>query len=266
LNMCTSSPPATGLSLDRPTDDILQVPPNTSGFFTVELIADTVVYGFWLGAVTLGGFAIVLYGFTDGPAGTECNSHSGSGCQNIWRARCTAFGILYFGLLLHSYTVRHPRLSIFKMRWLDNKWLYLSCLFGTLLFFPIVYVDVIAHNLFLHDMISWEWAVLAIGLIIFIAACELYKVIKNCAFPVQRILIEVDQEGGEETEEQRQQEYNTFTRTAPDDRSVEQIASENLRMSFASLAGSVATANAGSFRMPAERRKKRRLSLFRKRE
>lgn len=267
LNMFTSAPPATGLSLDRATDDVLQVPPNTAGFFTVELIADTVVYGFWLGAVTLCGFALVLFAFGNQPEGTDCNSHNGVGCQNIWRARCTAFGILYFGLLLHSYTVRHPRLSIFKMRWLDNKWICGSCVVGTLLFVPIVYINPIAHGLFVHDMITWEWAVIAIGVIVFIASCEIYKVIKNLAFPIRRILVEVDEMGAEETEEQRQHEYNTFTRAMPDDRSVEEIANENLRMSFASLAGSVATANTGSFRVPQQRqKKKKRISLFRKRK
>ncbi|KPI88812.1 putative Calcium motive p-type ATPase [Leptomonas seymouri] len=257
LNMFTSSPPATGLSLDKATDDVLQVPPNTAGFFTTELIADTVVYGFWLGSITLAGFAIVLYAIIDGPAGTQCNNHRGTGCSNIWRARCTAFGILYFGLLLHAYTVRHPRLSIFKMRWFDNKWIFGSCILGTVLFVPIVYIKPVAEGLFLHEMITWEWAVIAIGVILFVAACEIYKVIKNCAFPMEKVLIEVDEEG-ENTEEQRLQEYNTFTRTMPDNRSVEEIANEDLRMSFASHAGGVATASTGSFRMPAQRQKKKR--------
>lgn len=266
LNMLTSAPPATGLSLDRATDDILQVPPNTEGFFTIELIADTVVYGFWLGAVTLCSFVAVLYGFKSGPEGTNCNSHSGTGCDNIWTSRCTAFGILYFGLLVHSYTVRHPRVSIFKMRWFDNKWIWGSCVLGSVLFPLIVYINPIAHGLFVHTMITWEWGVIGVGVVFFVAMCELYKVIKNVFFPIDKVLVEVDEEEAEDVEEQRQREYNTFTRAMPDDRDVESIANENLRMSFASLAGSVATANTGSFRMPAERqRKKRRISLFRKR-
>ncbi|KAK7196766.1 calcium motive p-type ATPase [Novymonas esmeraldas] len=267
LNMFTSAPPATGLSLDRATDDILQVPPNTEGFFTLELIADTCVYGFWLGAVTLCGFAVVLYGFKSGPAGTNCNSHNGSGCDNIWTARCTAFGILYFGLLIHSYTVRHPRISVFRMRWFDNKWIYGSCILGSVLFAPIVYIPQIARGLFVHKMITWEWGVIGVGVVVFLLSCEIYKVIKNVFFPIDKVLVEVDEAEPEEDEEQRQREYNTFTRTMPDDRSVENIANENLRMSFASIAGSVATANTGSFRMPTQRqKKKRRVSLFRRRE
>lgn len=266
LNMFTSAPPATGLSLDRATDDILQVPPNTQGFFTIELIADTVVYGFWLGAITLCGFAVVLYGFKSGPEGTDCNRHNGVGCENIWTARSTAFGILYFGLLIHSYTVRHPRVSIFRMRWLDNKWIFGSCVLGSVLFVPIVYINAIAHGLFVHSSITWEWGVIAVGVMTFLAACETYKVIKNLIFPIRKVLVEVDEEEAEDVEEQRQREYNTFTRTMPDDRDVERIANENLRMSFASIAGSVATANTGSFRMPAQRQKKKRTGFFRKRE
>ncbi|KAG5466785.1 hypothetical protein LSCM1_00962 [Leishmania martiniquensis] len=265
LNMFTSAPPATGLSLDKATDDILQVPPNTDGFFTIELISDTIVYGFWLGAITLCGFVVVLYGFKSGPAGTNCNRHNGTGCENIWTARCTAFGILYFGLLVHSYTVRHPRISIFRMRWFDNKWLYGSCILGTVLFVPIVYVKPIAHGLFVHSMITWEWGVIVVGVMAFIAACEAYKLIKNLFFPIRKVMVEMEGEEAEDIEEQRQREYDTFTRTMPDDRSVETIASENLRMSFASLAGSVATANTGSFRVPAQRQKKKRMGFFRKR-
>ncbi|GET92721.1 calcium motive p-type ATPase, putative [Leishmania tarentolae] len=265
LNMFTSAPPATGLSLDKATDDILQVPPNTQGFFTVELITDTIVYGFWLGAMTLCGFVVTLYGLKSGPEGEDCNRHNGVGCANIWTARSTAFGILYFGLLIHSYTVRHPRVSVFRMHLFDNKWIFGSCIFGGLLFVPIVYINAIAHDLFVHSMITWEWGVIVIGVIAFLAICEIYKVLKNLLFPIRKVLVDVD-EDAEDVEEQRQREYKTFTRTMPDDRSVETIASENLRMSFASLAGSVATANTGSFRMPAQRQKKKRSGLFRRRQ
>ncbi|KAG5492621.1 hypothetical protein JKF63_01200 [Porcisia hertigi] len=264
LNMLTSAPPATGLSLDSATDDILQVPPNTKGLFTIELIVDTIFYGFWLGALTLCGFVVVLYGFKGGPAGTNCNNHSGTGCENIWTARSTAFGILYFGLLVHSYTVRHPRLSVFKMRWFDNMWIVVSCIVGGALFPIIVYIDVIAHNLFVHHMITWEWAVIVVSVIFFVITCEIYKVIKNLCFPMKKVFVVADRDMAGSVEEQLQREYNTFTRAMPDDRSVETIANENLRMSFISFAGTVATANTGSFRMPAQQQKKSRVSLFSK--
>ncbi|EPY22984.1 calcium motive p-type ATPase [Strigomonas culicis] len=260
LNLITSAPPATGLSMDKATSDILQVPPNTAGFFTIELIVDTFIYGMWLGIFTLGSFVVVLYGFNDGPVGDDCNNHRGTGCEIIWQARCTAFGVLYFGLLFHAYTVRHPRLSIFLMKWFDNRWIYGSFVLGSVLFAPIVYVDAIAHGLFVHHMLTWHWGVLATAVAGFLFFSEVHKVIKNCCFPIKRIIVDVDE--GEEQE--LLQEYRTFTEVGHDNRDVQSIAEENLRMSFASHAGSVATAMTGSFVMTTKHGRQRKRSLLRR--
>lgn len=67
------------------------------------------------------GFVVIVYGFNNGPQGHKCNESGGEGCEMVWQARCTAFSILYFGLLIHAYNVRHTRLSFFKMKWFDNK-------------------------------------------------------------------------------------------------------------------------------------------------
>lgn len=241
LNMITSAPPATGLSMDSATDDILRVPPNTKGLFTIELMADFLIYGFFLGVLTLGGFIVIIYGFNDGPTGNSCNKPKGEGCEMVESARCTAFGILYFGLLLHSYTVRHPRLSVFKMRWTDNKWIMGSCIIGALLFIPIVYIDVIAHNVFVHNRISWEWAVVGVAVIAFVALCELYKVLKNLIFPIPYVYA-VDETDPKE-------ELRVLTNIVHDERDAVSIAQDNLRMSFASYADAVGTGNTGSFRM-----------------
>lgn len=241
LNMVTSAPPATGLSMDTATDDILQVPPNTKGLFTFEVIADCVAYGVFLGGLTLGGFVVVLYGFNDGPTGENCNESNGKDCRMVESARCTAFGILYYGLLIHTYTVRHPRLSVLLMRWTDNMWILGSCVIGGLLFVPIVYIDVIAHNIFVHNRITWEWAVLASAVILFLLLCELYKLIKNLLFPIHKCTV-MD-------ESDLQHEYREFNNVAHDERDAVSIAEEHLRMSFASYADVVGTANAGSFRM-----------------
>lgn len=241
LNMVTSAPPATGLSMDTATDDILQVPPNTKGLFTFEVIADCIAYGVFLGGLTLGGFVVVLYGFNDGPTGVGCNESNGEGCRMVESARCTAFGILYFGLLIHTYTVRHPRLSILFMHWFDNIWILGSCVIGGLLFAPIVYIDVIAHNIFVHNRITWEWAVLGIAVCLFLILCELYKVIKNLLFPIKKTTI-TDQSD-------LQYEYRAFNNVVHDERDTVSIAEENLRMSFASYADAVGIANAASFRM-----------------
>lgn len=241
LNMITSAPPAIGLSMDTATDDILRVPPNRKGLFTFELVADFIAYGAFLGGLTLGGFILVLYRFNDGPEGHDCNQSDGKGCSVIRKSRCTAFGILYFGLLIHAYTVRHPRLSVFFMKWFDNKWICGSCIIGTLLFFPIVYIDSIAHNIFIHDEINWEWGVIGIAVGVFLFLCEMYKVAKNLLFPIQAIEVEDDTD--------LQKEYRTFNRHEVDQRDAVSIAEENLRMSFVSYADAVGTANTASFRM-----------------
>ncbi|CCW69410.1 unnamed protein product, partial [Phytomonas sp. Hart1] len=252
LNMLTSAPPAIGLSMDNPTEDILLVPPRTGGIFSLELICDTCIYGLWLGLASLLGFVVILYSFGDGPAGHDCNKTTGTvECLPIWQARCTAFGILYFGLFIHAYTARHPRLSVFRMKWLDNMWIFGSVVLGTLLFVPIVYVDVIAHNIFVHHMITWHWAVLAIALISFLFLCELYKIIKNIFFPIKRPVMFFDEGDRNEII----QEYRTFTHTEHDGRSIVEINEENLRMSFASFAHGVGVANTASFRFPQEKRK-----------
>ncbi|RNF07149.1 putative calcium motive p-type ATPase [Trypanosoma rangeli] len=230
LNMFTSGPPAIGLSLDTAAADVLLVPPNTAGLFTFELVSDTVVYGFWLGLCSLSGFVFIVYGVHDGPSGTNCNSHNGVGCQDVWRARATTFGILYFGLLLHAYTVRHTRQSIFLMKWFDNVVIYSSVGVAAALFIPILYVDVVAHNVFVHDMLTWHWAVIGVLLVFFMAMCELYKVLKNCFFPMKRVSVR--------PEEDVEEEYRLFAISNADNRDVESIAEEQLRMSFASINGS----------------------------
>ncbi|KAH9601905.1 hypothetical protein LSM04_009509 [Trypanosoma melophagium] len=234
LNMFTSGPPATGLSLDAASADVLLLPPNTAGLFTVELVADTLVYGFWLGASALCGFVFILYGIDHGPSGTDCNSHNGVGCEKIWQARATAFGVLYFGLLVHSYTVRHPRRSIFTMKWFDNRWIYGSVAVAGILFVPIVYINPIAHGLFVHHMLTWHWGVLVVLLIFFLFCCEMYKILKNCCFPLKRVSVAQD--------EDIEEEYRRFAVTEHDTRDVVSIAQEDLRMSFASYAGSIASA------------------------
>ncbi|RNF13775.1 sodium transport atpase [Trypanosoma conorhini] len=248
LNMFTSGPPATGLSLDAASADVLLVPPNTAGLFTFELVADTVVYGFWLGVCSLCGFVFIVYGVHDGPAGTDCNSQNGVNCHEIWRARATAFGILYFGLLLHAYTVRHTRQSVFLMKWFDNVWIYGSVAVAVALFFPIVYINPIAHNLFVHDMLTWHWAVIGVLLVFFMAVCELYKVLKNCFFPRKPVSV-----GPSDDVEQ---EYRLFAVSNEDDRDVESIAEEQLRMSFASVNGSATSM--GTHHGRKERYKRRR--------
>jgi hypothetical protein len=126
-----------------------------------------------------------LYGFKGGvdELGTNCNAPDGEHCEGIWEARATSFSVLYFGLLLHAYNVRHPRMSVFQMKWFDNAFLWGSCVFGAVTLVPILYVEPIATNVFVHRRITWEWAVIAAALLIFMATSELYKLLKRRFLP-----------------------------------------------------------------------------------
>ena len=186
-NMLTGSAPAIGLSLDEPEDNILEVPPNRKGFFTLELILDTLVYGCVLGVASLCAFIFVLYGpFNDDYSiGRDCNLSSGTGCDTIWRARSTAFVTINIGLMLQGFNVRSTRKSIIHIGWFDNAWIWGSAAVGIVAIAIVLYVEVIAKDVFIHAAITWEWIVVLIGLIVFEGTVELYKIAKNYIDPLQ---------------------------------------------------------------------------------
>lgn len=184
LNLFTSSPPAIGLSIDKAPEDVLRVGPNKKGTFTPELVADTLVYGLTMVGLSLASFVLVLFGFNNGVEGAECNRSSGTGCDNIWTARSTAYVVLYFCMLIHAYNVRFGRTSLFKMPLLDNPWLWGSFIFGIVSIVVMLYVPAIATNVFVHAPLTWEWGVVGVDLILFIIVSEIYKLIKNALYPM----------------------------------------------------------------------------------
>eukprot|EP00656_Telonema_subtile_P035672 TRINITY_DN39635_c0_g1_i1.p4 TRINITY_DN39635_c0_g1~~TRINITY_DN39635_c0_g1_i1.p4 ORF type:complete len:170 (+),score=21.33 TRINITY_DN39635_c0_g1_i1:717-1226(+) len=163
--MFTGSPPATGLSLDEAEETILHVGPNRNGFFTRELVADTMFYGLFLGACSLMSFVFVVYGVHDGfgNEGNDCNSHSGTNCDIIWTARATAFSVLYMGLMIHAYNVRSQRTSVLFIKWFDNYWLSGSVVFGLVTLVVILYVEPIATYVFIHRYLTWELSLIHIS-------------------------------------------------------------------------------------------------------
>eukprot|EP00758_Cryptobia_borreli_P013090 Tbor_TRINITY_DN5804_c0_g1::TRINITY_DN5804_c0_g1_i1::g.6128::m.6128 len=186
LNMFTGSPPATGLSLDEAEPTILHVPPNRKGFFTKELIADTIIYGIFLGVSSLMSFIFVVYGVHNGLGenAKNCNSRHGTNCEIVWTARSTAFSVLYMGLMIHAYNVRSQRTSVLRMKWFDNNWLWGSVLFGMVTLIVILYVEPIARNVFVHQQLTWEWGVVLVAMSVFMILSELYKLIKNYIDPL----------------------------------------------------------------------------------
>ena len=102
--MITSGIPDMGLGFEIAAPDVLTRPPQSlkRGIFTIELMVDMVFYGLWMGALCLGGFSIVLYGFGGGIGNaTGCNDSIGGGCTEEFRARATCFACLtWFSLFL----------------------------------------------------------------------------------------------------------------------------------------------------------------------
>ena len=127
LNMLTSSPPALGLGMEPPVNDIMFVPPRDStkigsGLFTKELMLDIGVYGSLMGGLTLSVWSVSLYALWDSPRsplGAGCNeiSHTGSpipvGCEGVFRARGASYICLNALLLIHAFNCRSLRYSIF---------------------------------------------------------------------------------------------------------------------------------------------------------
>lgn len=187
LNVFTGAPPATGLTMDLPDDDLMLRPPARGTILTPELIADTVISGVFLGLASLCSFLVVYYGVEKGPHpnARNCNDTGAVHCSEVWTARTTAFVVLYLGLQLHAYNVRHARRSIFKMKWTDNPWLWGSTLFNIAVLIPLIYIPVIAEKVFIHAEISWQWGVALGFLAVFIGCVEVYKLLKNKFFPLQ---------------------------------------------------------------------------------
>lgn len=187
LNTFTGVFPAIGLTADDPDPDLLLRPPSKGSVIDTELIIDTFVYGTALGICTLVSFLVVYFGLNNGPGplAKNCNEQFRENCEVAWRARTTAWIVLYVGLLLHGYNVRHARDSVFTMRWFDNAWLYLSLVLNTLALLPMIYIPVIANDVFYTNSIGEEWGIVVAFLVIFMIMCEVYKLAKNFFFPLE---------------------------------------------------------------------------------
>lgn len=119
------------------------------------------------------------------------------------------------------------------MKWFDNAWLWGSVAFGIITLIPILYVEPIARYVFVHKMITWEWGVIGIALFVFMALCELYKVVKNVVDPPQYITVPEDESDVDRS-------FSAQV-TARDNRTVEEVAHDNVVASFAAISMRTAT-------------------------
>jgi potassium/sodium efflux P-type ATPase len=195
-NLITSSPLALGLGLEEAQPDILQRPPRDlrSGVFTKDLVRDQLVYGTCMGSVCLMVFMLVAYafsgrGFYDLAVG--CNEDFGTGCDAVFRSRATTFATISFLLLVTAWEVKHSRRSLFNMdeRWsgplsvfktvYHNRFLFWSVIAGFLVTFPLIYIPHLNTEVFKHIGLTWEWGVVAGGVVLYVSLIESWKAVKR---------------------------------------------------------------------------------------
>lgn len=186
-----------GLGFERPAPDIMSRPPHPLevGVFTWEVMLDMLVYGLWMAALCLASFSLVLFGFGDGNLGLGCNDSYSAQCDTVFRARATTFVCLTWFALFLAWEMINPRRSFFRMQpksknyftqwaydvW-GNKFLFWSVVAGFVTIFPTLYIPVLNHVVFKHEGITWEWGVVFIEAILFVAGCEAWKWCKRVYF------------------------------------------------------------------------------------
>jgi magnesium-transporting ATPase (P-type) len=188
--MVTSGMPDMGLGLEAAAPDILDRPPQSlkRGIFTNELFIDMLVYGFWMAALCLSSFSLVLYAWGDGNLGLNCNDSYSEQCDTVFRARATTFVSLTWFSLFLAWELIHLRRSFFNMQpgskryftqWMRDVWrnqfLFWSVIFGYVSIFVILYVPVINHDVFKHTGITWEWGIVIVEGLLFFGGIEAWK-------------------------------------------------------------------------------------------
>ncbi|KAI4089246.1 MAG: hypothetical protein L6R37_008077 [Teloschistes peruensis] len=195
--MITSGMPDMGLGFEIAAPDIMQRPPQSlkRGVFTLEVMLDMLVYGFWTAALCLSSFVLVLFGFGDGNLGQGCNETYSEACDTVFRARATCFACLTWFALFLAWEMVSMRRSFFRMQpgskryftqWMfdvwRNKFLFFAILAGFITIFPTLYIPVINRVVFKHEGISWEWGIVFVEALLFFLGIEAWKWTKRIYF------------------------------------------------------------------------------------
>ncbi|KAI5922979.1 hypothetical protein F4810DRAFT_720625 [Camillea tinctor] len=195
--MITSGLPDMGLGFERAVPDIMNRPPQNlrTSIFDGEFLIDMVVYGFWITALCLGCFSLIVFGFGDGSLGSSCNESYSSECDTVFRARATTFACLTWFALFLAWEMIDRRRSFFRMQpgskkyftqWMvdiwRNKFLFWAVMLGFVTMFPILYIPVLNTTVFKHVGISWEWAIVFIAATLFFIGVEAWKWAKRVYF------------------------------------------------------------------------------------
>lgn len=167
----------------------MSMPPRTAkeGLFSLEVIADIFVYGMLMGGISLGCYAVALEAspFLDEGKNVphKCNEHYSSICDDVFRARGACFASLSLLLLVHAYNCRDMRRSVFESKLMDNKLLFWTCFGGIFLVVPTFYIPGLNTEVLKQKPLSWEWAPVLAGIVIFEVFVEMYKWLKRRFLP-----------------------------------------------------------------------------------
>jgi len=198
--MVTSGMPDMGLGMEVAAPDIMSRPPHNlkQGVFTLEVMLDMVVYGFWMASLCVASFVIVVFWFGDGNLGTGCNTKYNDSCDLVFRARATTFVCLTWFALFLAWEMVNFRRSFFRMQpkstkyftqWYhdvrQNSFLFWSIIAGFVTIFPTLYIPTLNTVVFKHKGISWEWGIVAVESVLFFAGCEAWKFAKRVYFRKQ---------------------------------------------------------------------------------
>ncbi|PWN40311.1 putative ENA2-plasma membrane P-type ATPase [Ceraceosorus guamensis] len=204
--LVTSGLPAMGLGLQQAETDVMRRPPDDLkwGLFNPELMIDTVVYGFWIAALCLAVFTLSFFGFGTSVYGFECNRSLtyDSSCEDVYRSRGATFAFLTWASVILAWEVVSMRRSFFRMgkghslwtQWFHDTWrnkvLFFSVVFAFFTIFPILYIPGLNTLIFLHQGLSWEWAIVIVATILLVFGLEAWKMGKRWWF--KRVQVERD--------------------------------------------------------------------------
>ncbi|KAK0112585.1 hypothetical protein ONS95_014330 [Cadophora gregata] len=195
--MVTSGMPDMGLGMEVAAPDIMSRPPHNlkQGVFTLEVMLDMVVYGFWMASLCVASFVIVVFWFGNGNLGQGCNTSYNDSCDLVFRARATTFVCLTWFALFLAWEMVNFRRSFFRMQpkstkfftqWYhdvrQNSFLFWSIIAGFVTIFPTLYIPTLNTVVFKHKGITWEWGIVLVESVLFFAGCEAWKLAKRVYF------------------------------------------------------------------------------------
>ncbi|OAA58424.1 potassium/sodium efflux P-type ATPase [Niveomyces insectorum RCEF 264] len=166
---------------------------SSGGVITRQLLVDMLIYGVVMGAVVLLTFVIIVYGAYGGRLGHECNQAWSPSCLYVFRARAAVFVQLTYLILFSAWEFKDMRRSLFRLTpdsphafpvnvavdlW-SNRLLFISVVVGLIPPVALVYIPVVNKDVLRHAPITWEWALVFAGLVVFLGAVEAWKYAKR---------------------------------------------------------------------------------------